>query len=40
MPVIDVQVHPFHRNHPGRPWPGPSHLDPSSATGKEMESPP
>ena len=35
MPVIDVQVHPFDRNHPGRPWSGPSHgLD--SATGEEM----
>jgi L-fuconolactonase len=35
MPVIDVQVHPFDRNHPGRPWAGPSHgLD--SATGEEM----
>ena len=35
MPIIDVQVHPFERNHPGRPWAGPSHgLD--SATGDEM----
>jgi predicted TIM-barrel fold metal-dependent hydrolase len=35
MPVIDVQVHPYDRNHPGRPWAGPSHgLD--SATGDEM----
>jgi L-fuconolactonase len=35
MPVVDVQVHPFERNHPGRPWAGPSHgLD--SATGEEM----
>jgi L-fuconolactonase len=35
MPVIDVQVHPFDRNHPGRPWAGPSHgLD--SASGEEM----
>src|SRR4249919_4101019 len=35
VPVIDVQVHPFDRNHPGRPWAGPSHgLD--SATGAEM----
>ena len=25
MPVIDVQVHPFARNHPGRPWASPSH---------------
>ena len=32
MPIIDVQVHPFDRNHPGRPWASPSHgLD--SATG-------
>ena len=37
MPVIDVQVHPFDRNHPGRPWASPSHgLD--SATGEEMVS--
>ena len=35
MPVIDVQVHPFDRNHPGRPWAGPSH-GLSSATGEEM----
>jgi predicted TIM-barrel fold metal-dependent hydrolase len=35
VPVIDVQVHPFDRNHPGRPWASPSHgLD--SATGEEM----
>src|SRR6516162_7529567 len=35
MPVIDVQVHPFDRNHSGRPWASPSHgLD--SATGEEM----
>jgi predicted TIM-barrel fold metal-dependent hydrolase len=35
MPIIDVQVHPFDRNHPGRPWASPSHgLD--SATGEEM----
>jgi len=35
MPVIDVQVHPFDRNRPGRPWASPSHgLD--SATGEEM----
>ena len=35
MPVIDVQVHPFDRNHPGRPWASPSHgLD--AATGEEM----
>src|ERR1700684_3742750 len=35
MPIIDVQVHPFDRNHPGRPWASPSHgLD--SASGEEM----
>src|SRR5213078_3687612 len=35
VPVIDVQVHPFDRNHPGRPWASPSHgLD--SASGGEM----
>jgi len=35
MPVIDVQVHPFDRDHPGRPWAGPSH-GLLSATGEEM----
>ena len=35
MPVIDVQVHPFERNHPGRPWAGPSH-GLLSASGEEM----
>ena len=35
MPVIDVQLHPFDRNHPGRPWAGPSHGLPS-ATGEEL----
>jgi L-fuconolactonase len=35
MPVIDVQVHAYERNHPGRPWVG--HLEgPASATGEEM----
>jgi L-fuconolactonase len=35
MPVIDVQVHAYDRDHPGRPWASPSHgLD--SATGDEM----
>ncbi len=35
MRVIDVQVHPFDRNHPGRPWAGSSHgLE--SATGDQM----
>src|SRR6202011_3036546 len=35
MPVIDVQVHPFDRNHPGRPWASRSH-GLGSATGEEM----
>ena len=35
MPVIDVQVHPFERDHPGRPWASPSH-GLLSATGDEM----
>ena len=35
MPVIDVQVHPFDRDHPGRPWAGPSH-GLASASGEEM----
>ena len=35
MPVIDVQAHPFDRNHPGRPWASPSH-GLNSATGEEM----
>lgn len=34
MPVIDEQVHPFDRDHPGRPWAGPSH-GLASATGDE-----
>ncbi|MGE4046303.1 MAG: amidohydrolase [Acetobacteraceae bacterium] len=35
MPVIDVQVHPYDRNHPGRPWAGTAHgLD--SVTGEEL----
>ncbi len=35
MPVIDVQVHPYDLDHPGRPWSGPSHgLE--SATGAQM----
>ena len=33
--VIDVQVHAFERNHPGRPWAGTSH-GPDDATGDEM----
>ena len=35
MRVIDVQVHPFDRDHPGRPWAGPSH-GLLSASGEEM----
>ena len=35
MPTIDVQVHAYERNHPGRPWVG--HLaGPASVTGDEM----
>jgi predicted TIM-barrel fold metal-dependent hydrolase len=35
MPTIDVQVHAYERNHPGRPWAG--HLSgPQSANGEEM----
>lgn len=35
MRVIDVQVHAYERNHPGRPWVG--HLEgPQSASGEEM----
>jgi L-fuconolactonase len=35
MPVIDVQVHAYERNHPGRPWVG--HLrGRASANGEEM----
>ena len=35
MAVIDVQVHAYERNHPGRPWVGQLH-GPQSATGEEM----
>jgi len=35
MPIIDVQVHPYERNHPGRPWLGEAHGLPS-ASGEEM----
>jgi L-fuconolactonase len=35
MPIIDVQVHAYERNHPGRPWVGELH-GPQSATGDEM----
>jgi hypothetical protein len=35
MAVIDVQVHAYERNYPGRPWVG--HLNgPQSANGEEM----
>src|SRR6185312_3804868 len=35
MPTIDVQVHPYERDHPGRPWLGHLH-GPASATGDEL----
>jgi len=35
MRVIDVQVHAYERNHPGRPWAGHLH-GPDSANGEEM----
>lgn len=35
MRVIDVQVHAYERNHPGRPWAGHLH-GPQSANGPEM----
>lgn len=35
MPVIDVQVHAYERNHPGRPWVG-QIAGPASVTGDEM----
>src|SRR3954465_14397751 len=35
MAVIDVQVHAYEPNHPGRPWVGQLH-GPASATGAEM----
>src|SRR5436305_393182 len=35
MAVIDVQVHAYEPNHPGRPWVGQLH-GPASATGEEM----
>ena len=33
MAVIDVQVHAYERNYPGRPWAGHLH-GPASATGE------
>jgi L-fuconolactonase len=35
MRVIDVQVHAYEHNHPGRPWAGVLH-GPASANGEEM----
>ena len=35
MPIIDVQVHAYEHNHPGRPWAGQLH-GPQSANGEEM----
>ena len=35
MAIIDVQVHAYERNHPGRPWAGKLH-GPESANGQEM----
>src|SRR5580704_17302469 len=35
MAIIDVQVHAYERNHPGRPWAGHLH-GPQSANGEEM----
>ena len=34
-PTIDVQVHAYERNHPGRPWSG-TLVGPDSVTGDEM----
>jgi hypothetical protein len=35
MPTIDVQVHVYERNHPGRPWVGALH-GPPEVTGDDM----
>jgi L-fuconolactonase len=35
MPTIDVQVHAYERNHPGRPWVGTLH-GPAEVTGAQM----
>jgi predicted TIM-barrel fold metal-dependent hydrolase len=35
MPTIDVQVHAYERNHPGRPWVG-TLVGPEEVTGDEM----
>lgn len=35
MPTIDVQVHAYERNHPGRPWAG-TLVGPEEATGDQM----
>src|SRR4029077_5504218 len=35
MPTIDVQVHAYERNHPGRPWVG-TLVGPAEVTGDQM----
>jgi len=35
MPTIDVQVHAYERNHPGRPWVG-TLVGPEEVTGDDM----
>src|SRR5580658_1650623 len=35
MPTIDVQVHAYERNHPGRPWLG-TLYGPAEVTGDQM----
>ena len=35
MPTIDVQVHAYERNHPGRPWVG-TLVGPAELTGDQM----
>src|SRR5947207_2775354 len=35
MPTIDVQVHAYERNHPGRPWVG-TLVGPAEMTGNQM----
>ncbi|HTS93459.1 MAG TPA: amidohydrolase family protein [Stellaceae bacterium] len=35
MPIIDVQVHAYERDHPGRPWKGHLH-GPAEVTGDQM----
>jgi lactoylglutathione lyase len=38
MPVIDVQVHPFDRDHPGRPWASRPRCNACSATSRPAGS--